>query len=116
MTLGNAQWQLGIMAGPGLQAELVHKPSGIVLAEGDYSYSFGTPSFARAVRTDGSPRIVRLTGEFAGGIELQHEFRVPADEPWVEEQITLTNRSLAVLALPFGRGGFVLPLSFKAAR
>jgi hypothetical protein len=113
LTLGNNQWQLGMKAGPGLQAELVHKPSGIVLAEGDYNYSLGTPSFPAPPGNIDSPRIIKLTGEFPGGIELQHEFRIPAEEPWVEEQITLTNHGSAVLALPCGRCGFVLPLTLE---
>ena len=115
VTIANTHWQVGLKPGPGLKAEVVHKPSGIVLAEGDYSYSFGTPSFTEAViNQDGKTKIVRLRGEIAGGIELHHEFRVPADEPWVEEQITISNRGSAVLALPYDRCGFVLPLTVQA--
>jgi len=115
MMLGNAQWQLRLRPGAGLKAELVHTPSGIVLAEGDYSYSIGTPSFGEVqVNQDGKTKIARLVGEIPGGIELQHEFRAPVDEPWVEERITISNRGAAVLALPYGRCGFVLPLTLQA--
>jgi len=93
VTIGNTQWQLGLKPGSGLKAEVVHTPSGIVLAEGNYSYSFGTPSFGEAAMNQGGKtKIARLTGEIPGGIELQHEFRVPAEEAWVEEQITISNR------------------------
>jgi hypothetical protein len=113
--IGNTQWQLSLKPGSGLKAEVVHKPSGIVLAEGDYSYSFGTPSFGEAdINQGGKTKVARLTGEIPGGIELQHEFRVPAEEPWVEEQITISNHGSAVLALPYGRSGFVLPLTLQA--
>ena len=115
VTIGNTQWQLGLKPGSGLKAEVVHTPSGVVLAEGNYSYSFGTPSFGEAaINQGGKTKIARLTGEIPGGIELQHEFRVPAEEPWVEEQITISNRGSAVLALPYGRCGFVLPLTLQA--
>ncbi len=115
VTIGNTQWQLTLRPGPGLKAEMVHTPSGIVLAEGDYSYSFGTPSFGEAtIDQGGKTKIVRLRGEIPGGIELQHEFRIPAEEPWVEEQITISNRGSAILALPYGRCGFVLPLTLQA--
>ena len=116
VTIGNTHWQLSLKAGSGLQAEVLHKPSGIVLADGDYSYSFGTPSFTEAgTDQDGKTRTARLKGEIPGGLELQHDFRVPAEEPWVEEQITISNRGSAVLALPYARCGFVLPLTLLAS-
>jgi hypothetical protein len=115
VTIGNTHWQLALKPGSGLKAEVVHKPSGIVLAEGDYSYSFGNPSFTEAaINQDGKTKIVSLRGEIPGAIELHHEFRVPADEPWVEEQITILNRGSSVLALPYDRCGFVLPLTVQA--
>ena len=113
-TLENSHWQLTLEAGSGLKARVVHTPSGIVLAEGSYSYSFGTPSFDEAaIEQNGKTTIARLRGEIPGGIGLQHEFRAPAEEPWLEEQITILNRGSAVLALPYGRCGFVLPLTLQ---
>jgi len=115
VTLENAQWQLGLKPGEGLKALVVHKPSGIVLAQGDYSYSIGTPSFGEPEeRHDSKTKTVTLKGAIPGGLELQHEFKITADQPWVEEQITLSNRGTAVQALPYGRCGFVLPVTLEA--
>lgn len=115
LTLGNTEWQLHLEPGAGLKAEVVQTPSGVLLAIGNYSYSLGTPSFVEAqVSQEGWTKIVRLTGEIPGGIELEHEFRAPAEEPWVEEQITGSNRGTGVLALPFGRCGSVLPVALEA--
>jgi hypothetical protein len=114
LTLENTQWRLSLSPGAGLKVQVVHTHSGIVLAQGDYSYSIGTPSFGKAQESrDGQTKTLRLTGEIAGGIGLQHKFRIPAEEPWLEEQITISNRSSAVLALPYGRCGFVLPLRLE---
>ena len=44
-TLKNAQFELSLTPGTGLQCKLVHLPTGTVLADGFYSYSFGTPRF-----------------------------------------------------------------------
>jgi len=114
VVLGNAYWKLDLEPAAGLKAQVVHASSGIVLAEGHYSYSMGTPSFGEAEETqEGKTRIVKLRGEIPGGIELQHEFRIPPEEPWVEEQIVVSNRGAAVLALPYARCGFVLPVALE---
>jgi len=115
VTIANTQWQLSLKPSSGLQAEVIHTPSGLVLAEGSYSYSFGTPSFGEAaIDQSGKITTARLRGEIPGGIKLQHEFTIPAEEPWIEEQIEIWNRGSAVLALPYGRCGFVLPLTLEA--
>jgi len=76
----NSHWQLGLDPGAGLKAQVVHKPSGMVLAQGAYSYSMGNTSFGEAQESqDGRTKTVRLTGKIPGGIELQHEYRVPAE-------------------------------------
>ena len=114
VTLDNAHWQLGLKPGAGLKAQVVHKPSGIVLAQGDYSYSVGNPFFGEPQESQESKaKTVTLKGAISGGLELQHEFKITAEEPWMEEQITLSNRGTAVQALPYGRCGFVLPLTLE---
>lgn len=55
VTLGNAQWQLGLKPGVGLKAEVVHTPSAVVLAEGNCSYSIGTPSLGEAQESHDGP-------------------------------------------------------------
>ncbi|MGA3325508.1 MAG: hypothetical protein ABSF45_13635, partial [Terriglobia bacterium] len=109
--VGNAHFQLNLTAGQGLKTEFVHTPSSIALAAGDYSYSFGQPSFSEAssVEEDNATR-VKLVGDLGNGLELGHRYLVPHDKPWVEEEITLTNRSHHPIALPEGRCGFVLPV------
>ncbi len=108
---GNAHFQLDLTGGQGLKVELVHTPSSIALAAGDYSYSFGQPSFAEvsSVEEDNAT-LVKLVGDIGNGLEMGHKYSVPHDKPWVEEEITLTNRSHHRIALPEGRCGFVLPV------
>ena len=45
LVLRNAHFELSILPGTGLHCRLVHRPSGQVLADGQYSYSFGAPVF-----------------------------------------------------------------------
>ncbi len=101
VTLENSHWRLSLNAGAGLKAQLVHSPPGIALAGGEYSYSIGTPAFGEARETQNDKtRTVRLMGEIPGGIRLEHEFRMSVDRSWLEEQITISNRGAAILAIP----------------
>jgi len=109
--VGNAHFQLNLTAGQGLKTELVHTPSNLTLAAGDYSYSLGQPSFAEASSVqEGNTTVVNLVGDMGNGIEISQQYRVPGDQSWVEEEIMVTNRSRHPLALPEGRCGFVLPV------
>ncbi len=108
---GNAHFHLNLTVSQGMKVELVHTPSSIALAAGDYSYSFGQPSFAKASSVEeGNTTLVKLVGKVGNGVEIGHKFSVPHDRPWVEEEITLTNRTQHRIALPEGRCGFVLPV------
>ncbi len=107
----NAAFSLSLEAGAGLRARLRHTPSGLVLADGPYSYSFGEPHFS-APRT--TLEGITLEGATEAGIGVRHEYRLPAGEPWIEERITLTNTSRAPLFLPRARCGFTLPLQVEA--
>src|ERR1035437_8594821 len=105
-----APFRLNLTAGQGLRTEMVHAPSGLTLASGDYSYSFGQPVFTAASPTqEGNTTVVNLVGDAGNGIEIRQQYRAPKDQPWVEEEITLTNKSHHPIALPDGRCGFVLP-------
>jgi len=109
--VANAQFQLNLTPGQGMKIELVHVPSNLPLAFGDYSYSFGAPSFMEASSTqEDNATIVNLVGDVGNGIEIGQKYRVPGDKLWVEEEITLTNLSHHRIALPEGRCGFVLPV------
>jgi hypothetical protein len=113
--IGNATFRLILSPLQGLKrTRLAHTPSALVLADGDYSYSFELPEFQEssiAEDRDGS-RIVSLRGTaLRSRLEVVHDFRVPGNQPWIEEQITLANRGSTPLDLQYGRCGFVLPLS-----
>lgn len=109
----NSSWQLNLAAGAGLNAELIHSAFGLALAQGEYSYNFGPPAFELpSSRHVEGTHVVALTGHVTG-VDVQHTFRLAGAEHWVEEQITLTNRSQAPLSLPYGRCGFVLPLTLR---
>ena len=47
LTLSNTQFALTVTTGAGLECKLVHRPTGAVLADGSYFYSFGTPVFSQ---------------------------------------------------------------------
>src|ERR1035438_3317441 len=70
----NAHFRLNLTAGQGLRTEMVHAPSGLTLASGDYSYSFGQPVFA-ATSQDGNTTLVNLVGDAGNGIEIRQQYR-----------------------------------------
>ena len=107
----NEAFSLSLDIGAGLRAELRHTPSGLVLAGGAYSYSFGVPKFAAPHATPGA---VTLEGTTASGLRLVQEYRLPSGKPWLEERITLTNTGPAPVFLPRARCGFTLPLRMEA--
>jgi hypothetical protein len=89
-----------------LVCHLVHVPSGTVLADGPYSYTFGPLALSLAGH-DGSSATIK--GTTTGGLELTHIFRVPAHDPWIEEEITIQNTTKQQVSETF-RCGFVLPI------
>src|SRR2546426_1196340 len=114
--VGNALFRLALSPREGLRNTRLTHSSGLVLADGDYSYSFERPAFheARASKDPDGADVIALRGATQGGqLEVLHEFRVPHNQPWIEEQITLTNRGPAPSDLQNGRCGFALPLSIS---
>ena len=110
LRISGAQFRLNLTAGQGLRTELVHVPSGLTLASGDYSYDFGQPNFAAATPAqENGATLLNLVGKTGNGIEIQQHYRVSQNQPWMEEEITLTNRTQHSIALPYGRMGLVLP-------
>src|SRR6185295_18833111 len=74
-TIKNAEFQLTLTPRPNLRLSLIHASSGMVLADGPYSYSFGQPQFDRiSTRKDGGATIIVLEGTVAGAIGVKHEF------------------------------------------
>jgi len=116
----NAAFRLSLSPRKGLaNTRLIHVPSGLALADGDYSYSFGRPEFKEnrlSQSVDGSLDL-SFRGTVVGGyLEVQHEFRISRNQPWLEERIALTNRGSQPLDLACGRCGFLLPLSISGGQ
>jgi hypothetical protein len=98
---------------------VIHIPSGSRLAEGDYSYSFGRPTFHEsrsAEEASGTLTVSMLGTSVGGGLEVLHTFRVPRHDAWIEEQITLRNTGRTPLDLHGARCGFVLALPLSQGR
>ncbi len=106
VTLTNEHFRLSIAAGAGLKCQLLHVPSGTILADAMYSYSFGKPSFS-ALSTEKSS--VKLSGVTREGIHVEHRFKVDPGCPWIEEEIAVRNAKSQPIRLPF-RCGFILPV------
>lgn len=95
---------------------VVHIPSGLSLADGSYSYSFGRPEFSQASISQGAGGLTAVSMHgtaLDGRLEVAQQFRLPAGHPWIEEEISLANHGTEPLNLQFGRCGFVLPLSLS---
>lgn len=105
---------------PGLKnTRIQHPASGLILADADYSYSFERPTFQQNRLTtsdDGSASIHFQGSTWGGSLEILHKFHLPHNRPWLEEEITLANRSSLPLDLSGVRCGFVLPLELEAAK
>jgi hypothetical protein len=111
LTLSNTQFALTVTAGAGLECKLVHRPTGAVLAEGSYSYSFGTPVFSQA-QQEGSALV--LQGSIPGtGMTIQHRFKADPGSPWIEEELEFSNQGELPLDLHDARAGFVLPIPLQ---
>ncbi len=104
----NARFELSLDTSAGLTVRLRDLVFERVLAEGPYSYSFGSPKFPGVDARGGA---VTLRGMAPGRLEVTHEFRVPEGKPWIEERIVVANRGRQTLLMPYARAGFVLPLS-----
>jgi hypothetical protein len=113
-TIDNSVFRLSLSSAENpTHARLLHVPSGLLLADADYSYSFGPPQVrdgSSICAPDGSS-LISLQCDFPGGLEILHEFRVSHRQSWFEEQVTVFNRSSSPLDLSSWRCGFVLPLA-----
>jgi len=108
------RFELAVHPARGLETKLLHEESGLVLASGAYSYSFGTPRFDQPMKgREGGELIVE--GSTESGIQVRQHYRKPPASKWLEEQITIANRTSHPLALPRGRAGFILPLTIEGS-
>lgn len=110
-TLSNAQFELSVTPGEELHCRLLHRPTGTILAEGAYSYSFATPLFSQ-VQKDGSSLL--LQGRIPEtGMLMQHRFTVDPGSDWIEEQLEFSNHGSTPIDLHNARAGFVLPMPLE---
>jgi hypothetical protein len=84
-TLKNAQFELTLSPGTGLQCKLVHVPSDKVLADG-YSYSFGLPALT-AEKVDGSSIV--LHAKMDTGLAFKHRFTVDPAASGLKNKLSL---------------------------
>jgi hypothetical protein len=105
--------ELRLAVDGGLYCKLVHQPSGAVLADGFYSYSFRTPAFMD-VQEENGDMVVR--GRTETGVNVVHRFSARPQSPWMEEQMELSNGGSRPLGLHDARAGFALPLPLAAFR
>src|SRR5262245_56483101 len=110
-SLEHEGWRLSLDWSLGLHCRLEHFPSGTVLADGAYSYSFGEPVF-HEVRREGDALI--LSGRTPSSILIEHRFSTIAGAGVLEEEIVLTNGGRLPLDLHDVRCGFLLPVSLAA--
>ena len=94
----------------GVLVRVVHRPSGMELAAAPYSYALGAPLAMRLTVSGGQ---FTLEGLLHGHIEVVHTIRVPAGEPWIEEEISFRNRGSQPVWLSNPRCGFVLPVKLE---
>ena len=112
--LENAAFRLALAPQAGLRnAQAVHVPSGLTVADSGYAYSFGRPQFKDVYldKSGDGALVLSLRGAVPGTpLEVLQQFHLPHAQPWFEEQITLTNRSSQPVDLRDGRCGFLLSL------
>jgi hypothetical protein len=108
VTLSNAQFALSLTPGTGLQCRLVHRPTNTVLADGSYSYSFGSPVFTKVQKEGNS---VVLDGRTETGMAVRHRFTVDPGVSWIDEELEFSNHGATPLDLHSARAGFVLPVA-----
>jgi hypothetical protein len=113
LTLQNAYFELELEPVSGLRCKLVHRARGVSLADGFYSYSFGTPVFAD-IRQEGATVVLRGRTEY--GVDIGHRFTVDPATSWIEEEIELSNSGVVPLDLHDVRAGFVLPVAFVGGK
>ncbi len=115
ITSGGA-FRLEISVEGGLRTRLTDLRNALPLADGLYSHSFAKLTFSDVVARPAKGGSFSVSATSPEGIAVVHEYVVPADQPWIEEWITLTNRSQNRLNLPEARCGLVLPLTLRGGK
>src|SRR3954468_2859284 len=79
VTLKNSHFELSLSTGAGMECRLTHLETGARLADGPYSYSFGTPVFTNMQKDDGS---VTCHGTTQSGMQNRHRFALGKANAW----------------------------------
>ncbi|MBE7539252.1 MAG: hypothetical protein HS122_12670 [Opitutaceae bacterium] len=112
-TIRNEAFELTLKATDNnLECRIHHRQTKIELAAGNYAFPF---PLAAAPKITSAENGVTVTGEMRGGLGFVQKLTLPAGKPWLEEEITLTNRNSFAVALPNGRAGFVLPVPMQGS-
>lgn len=77
VSASNAAFRLDVTAGKRLRVRLADAGSALVLADGDYSYSFGNVAFGEAAVIQLSEVILESRLSSPHGIEVVHQFVLP---------------------------------------
>ncbi len=85
--------------------------AGIVPSDRPYFYS----EPVEGAHVGAGDDTITVTGRLAG-LELKHTFHRAADQPWLEEQITLCNPGRATVEVPDFEAGFLVPVTDAADR
>ena len=109
-TLKNSHFELSLSSGAALECRLTHLETGARLADGPYSYSFGSPAFTKVQQEDGC---VTLHGTTQTGLTVRHQFSLKAGDPHLEEEIEISNPTSVPLDLHNIRMGFLLPVELQ---
>lgn len=117
VSAANAEFDLSVCVTRGLKVRLIHRSTGLLIADGPYSYSFGSPQFNKVTTArEGDALVVVLEGSTETAVDVRHEIRVPQSRPWIEERITLTNRGSYRMMMPKARCGWVLPVPIEGGQ
>jgi hypothetical protein len=106
LTLSNEQFELSLAAGSELHCNLRHRPTGTILSDGYYSYSFGVP---KITKMECDNNIIVIHSVTSTGIAVEHRLRIDPNHPWLEENISIKNTQ-SNPCLCDVRSGFVLPV------
>ncbi len=113
--LASRHWQLRVSTGEDqVRVRFQNKQLRFCLADGPYSYraeldrgqTFESCQGLRGAHVAASSGQLVVRGELAG-LELEHRFELPRNRPYLEERITLRNRTARRISLADFEAGFV---------
>ena len=110
--LQNQAFEIAVSRTSPIHARMIHRPTGLKLAAGRYSYSLGADF---PMRLHAGAEELTLEGLLYDCIEVTQTIRVPAGKPWIEETFAIRNRGAQPVSLGDPRCGFVLPVKLDGS-